>query len=321
MSYNFSNLVFEGGGVKSVAYLGAFEVLTKRGIINNIIRTGGTSSGALWATIISLGYTLEEAEKILWDLDFSEFMDDTWGVVRDTNRLLSKFGWYQGEYLRSWIGDLIGRKTGNSEATFYDMDIMKKEKGFKLLYLIGTNLSTSSQEIFSAEHTPQMIVADAMRISMSIPLFFVPINSQRGDVYIDGGVVNNYPIKLFDSRRYIYTTCRLPKRFTSNSIYNEETLGFRLDTKEEISNFRNNINEHAKINNIIDYAQALVHTVLDAQELSHALSDDKQRTIYIDTLDVKTTDFHLTDENKIALVKSGRECTEDYFRWYDRKIR
>ena len=45
MAYHFKNLVFEGGGVKGIAYVGAMEVLDKEGILNNIERVAGTSAG------------------------------------------------------------------------------------------------------------------------------------------------------------------------------------------------------------------------------------------------------------------------------------
>ena len=46
-------------------------------------------------------------------------------------------------------------------------------------------------------------------------------------------------------------------------------------------------------------------------------SDDWQRTIYIDTLGVGTTDFDLKDSQKKALVESGKTNTKKYFEWYD----
>ena len=60
MNYNFRNLVFEGGGVKGIAYLGALEVLTERNIIQQAERIGGTSAGAINAVILGLGFTIEE---------------------------------------------------------------------------------------------------------------------------------------------------------------------------------------------------------------------------------------------------------------------
>lgn len=332
MSYNFRNLVFEGGGVKGIAYIGALNVLTDREIISGIKKIGGTSAGAINAILLGLGFTSKETKDILWSLDFNDFMDDSWGVVRDTKRLIEKFGWYKGNYFRDWIGKLIKEKTGNSESTFSDIEAMKDKRNFKSLYFMGTNLSTSFSEVFSAEHTPRTCVADAVRISMSIPLFFAAKRSVRGDVYVDGGVLDNYPIKLFDRIKYLssenYTETKYYKainsqisaseRSISKYVYNKETLGFRLDPKDEIAVFRDHAEPpHKKIDDFFGYTWALIHTVLEAQQSAHLHSDDWARTVYIDSLGVSTTDFDLPDSKKKALVKSGKKCALEYFEWYD----
>ncbi|MDR2678438.1 MAG: hypothetical protein LBB51_03260, partial [Zoogloeaceae bacterium] len=53
------------------------------------------------------------------------------------------------------------------------------------------------------------------------------------------------------------------------------------------------------------------------QDNSHLHSDDWQRTIYIDTLDVGSLDFSLSEPQKQALFDSGQKGTEAYFAWYD----
>ena len=330
MSYNFRNLVFEGGGVKGIAYLGALEELTAREVLSRIQRIGGTSAGAINATLLGLGYTLEETRDILWSLDFKNFLDDSWGIIRDTERLIEKFGWYKGDYFREWMGRIIKEKTGNSESTFVDIEALKKKRNFKSLYFIGTNLSTSFSEVFSAEHTPRTCVADAVRISMSIPLFFAAKRSLRGDVYVDGGLLDNYPIKLFDREKYtknydepdyykaINSRIAAFERPISRYVYNKETLGFRLDTKKEIAVFRDHAEPpHKKINDFFDYTSALIHTVIEAQQNTHLHSDDWARTVYIDTTGVGTTDFDLPDSKKKELIESGRKGASDYFNWYD----
>ena len=332
MAYNFRNLIFEGGGVKGIAYVGALDVLAQKDILSGIQRIGGTSAGAINAILLGLGYTPKETRDILESLDFQEFMDDSWGVIRDSARLIDQFGWYKGDYFRDWIGNLIKAKTGNSESTFADIEALKGTQPFKSLYFLGTNLSTSFSEVFSAEHTPRMCVADAVRISMSIPLFFAAKRSLRGDVYVDGGVLNNYPIKLFDRKKYLVSgnfietdyykrmnaQVKKIRRPISNYVYNKETLGFRLDTKEEIAVFRDQAEPpHKNVENFFDYTWALIHTILEAQQSSHLHSDDWARTVYIDTLGVSTTDFNLSVAKKKALVKSGKDSTLNYFKWYD----
>jgi NTE family protein len=333
MAYHFRNLIFEGGGVKGIAYAGALEILEEKEIIPGIQRIGGTSAGAINAILIGLGFSAAETRDLLWSLDFNAFMDDSWGVIRDTDRLINEFGWYKGDFFRGWIAKLIREKTGNTETTFADIEAMKARRGFKSLYFMGTNLSTSFSEVFSAEHTPRACVADAVRISMSIPLFFAAKRSMRGDVYVDGGVLDNYPIKLFDRRKYLAGSANFvetdyyqrvnaqfagAERPISGYIYNKETLGFRLDTREEIAVFRDHAEPPRKnIDGFFDYTWALVRTILEAQQNSHLHSDDWARTIYIDTLGVGTTDFDLSHDRKEALVASGKTGARNYFAWYD----
>jgi NTE family protein len=332
MSYNFRNLVFEGGGVKGIAYIGALDVLADREIIAGVERIGGTSAGAINAILLGLGFTPKETKDILWTLDFNDFMDDSWGIVRDATRLVENFGWYKGDYFRAWIGKLIKEKTGNSESTFADIEALKEKKNFKSLYFMGTNLSTSFSEVFSAEHTPRTCVADAVRISMSIPLFFAAKRSVRGDVYVDGGLLNNYPVKLFDRKKYLSSENfiepeyyeKINKKLTaserpiSNYVYNKETLGFRLDTKEEIAVFRDHAEPpHKKVEDFFDYTWALIHTVMEAQLNMHLHGDDWARTVYIDTKGVGTTDFDLSNAKKKELVKSGKDGALEYFKWFD----
>ncbi|MEJ2233886.1 MAG: patatin-like phospholipase family protein, partial [Syntrophobacterales bacterium] len=94
MAYHFKNLVFEGGGVKGIAYVGAMQVFEEEGILSDIRRVGGTSAGAINATLFALGFSNIETRNVLKKLDFNNFMDDSWGAVRDTNRLVNRFGWY-----------------------------------------------------------------------------------------------------------------------------------------------------------------------------------------------------------------------------------
>jgi NTE family protein len=333
MEYPFRNLVFEGGGVKGIAYIGAMQVLEKKGILKNITRVGGASAGAINALLFGLGYSIEETRKILWKLDFRNFEDGSFWPV-NVLRVFNRYGWYKGDFFRKWIGDLIAEKTGSRHTTFADISELGIENGFRRVFMVGTNLSTRFAEIYSAEQTPTMRLADAVRISMSIPLFFKAVRDARKDILVDGGVLDNYPVKLFDRVKYLAGIDRTRHSFVpayyakanqrlqndpaNPYVYNRETLGFRLDTKEEIEVFRDHQQPVAhRITSFAEYAKGLIGTMLESQESQHLHSDDWQRSIYIDTLGVKTTDFDLSEEKKNALLKSGVENTEAYFKWYE----
>lgn len=327
MDYHFRNLVFEGGGVKGIAYVGALEILNQKGILQGIKRVGGTSAGAITALLIALGFTIDEVRNILWSTDFRKFMDSSWGVVRNTDRLLNEFGWYKGDYFRSWIGEIIKSRTGSTNTTFAELKMMKDSRE---LFLIGTNLSTGFAEIFSHLHTPDMTLVEGVRISMSIPFFFTAVRNLKREVCVDGGILENYPIKLFDRKSYIesyFSTTEYYDVFNRNMndnnsdpyVFNMETLGFRLDTYSEIKVFEKMEKPEAiNINNFFSFVKRLVTTMLDSQQNRHLHSDDWQRTIYIDTLGVRTTDFDIEEEQKNSLVQSGRMYTEKYFNWFEK---
>ena len=335
MAYHFRNLVFEGIGLKVLAYVGALKGLEKRGVLQNIERVAGTSTGAINAVLVGLGYSSDQQTNIMNRLDFEKFINDDSGFF-NTNRLLIEFGWHRGDYFRTWIANLIKKKTGNQNATFAQVHEQKKAKGFRDIYIAGANLSTKFIEVFSHMHTPRMCVADAARISMSIPFLFASPRSPRGDIYVDGGVLNYLPIKIFDRQHYLDSVNQnshgLETQYynklnqqlirkgvwESPHIYNKETLGFRLFSEQELDIFRDQSEPvHEKIEDFATYTWNVIESILEAQFKQHMHSDDWQRTIYIETLGVRTTDFKITNARKKALLESGRKGTESYFKWFD----
>ena len=339
--YHFKNLVFEGGGVKGIAYVGALEVLNKEGILQNIERVAGTSAGAMVAVLFALRYSAKEISDILWDINFKNFMDSSWGIVRDINRLVNDYGWYKGDYFRNLMAGYIKDKTNNGEITFKEL---AQNKQFRELHLLGADLTTGYSKVFNATDTPDVKVADAARISMSIPLFFAAVKGVNGDehVYVDGGLLNNYAIKSFDRLNFVddHVNARRTSYYekindrikqmtppkmgqkanvVNEYVYNKETLGFRLDGKDEIEMYLNPDAQppEKEIKSLFTYTKALVTTLIDFQNNVHLHSDDWQRTIYINTFGVDATDFNISDAKKEQLVESGRGFTEDYLEWYN----
>ena len=253
MTYLFKNLVFEGGGVKGIGFVGALQVLEDKHILENIKRFGGTSAGAITALILGLGYTISELEDILSVLDLRKFKDDTIGPIRDIVRLSHGYGWYKGEHFESWIEDIVAEKTGDRNSTFKDIHERMESDNFREIYFQGTNVSTHLVETFSSEKSPDMSIAKAVRISMSIPFFFEAVK-WKSNIYVDGGVLDNYPIRLFDWERYVKQEehYSIPKYYVDTNnvllrngshdtrVYNKETLGIRLESKEDINAYRHN---------------------------------------------------------------------------------
>lgn len=235
------------------------------------------------------------------------------------NKLTSDLGLCSGTTLRDLFEDLIRRKTKEKynyeihNATFKELD---RIADFKKLYFIGVNLTTGERETFSAEDTPDMVVADAVRISMSIPGVFIPHPKVTKDssgqliknkiLYVDGGVLSNYPIDLFDFCRYTEEKCDSGERNTHD--VNRATIGFRLVSPQLKKRYENmelkplgeTNTEGKQATGLLNHIKNLVSAIYHKQESDHACSGDGFRSIYIDTLDIGMLDF---DKVEIKTVK------------------
>jgi len=194
----YQNLVFKGGGVRGIAYMGALEVLDEYRIVENIKRVAGTSAGAIAATLVSFRLSIPETKDLFNSLELSkipqsETKERKWkyfrfGEEENYRRFINKYGWYSSEYFYHWLEDIIAAQCdGNGRSTFKDFH----ERGFRELYIVAANISRQRAEIFSAADTPDVAVADAVRMSMSIPIFFEALrfNGTKfgdGDYYVDG---------------------------------------------------------------------------------------------------------------------------------------
>jgi NTE family protein len=137
-------------------------------------------------------------------------MNEAGGIQELIQYTLDNKGLAEGNKILDWIEEKIRVETKITHATFGELyELHQKDpKKYKQLYLMGTNLNKTNSEIFSHEDTPNVIISDAVRISMSIPIVFRPHQCYekkddrrqlaKNDLYADGGLMDNYPIWLFD---------------------------------------------------------------------------------------------------------------------------
>ena len=332
----FRNLVFEGGGVKGIAYAGAVAVLEEKEILPDIRRVAGTSAGAITATLLALGATNQRIGEIVGGTDFRELMDHSWGVLRDINRLVKKYGWYKGDKFEEWMKRHVSDLTeGRADMTFGQLAELARggesgayRRGCKELWMVISDLSMRLPRVFSAETTPDVPIWRAVRMSMSIPLFFASVNYE-GRVMVDGGVTWNYPVDLFDDLKYVREgdeaaslAVDYPTTRSETQVYNKQTLGLRVATSDEIKVQNDRVaasggRTAVKIKNLKGYAAAMLEFVLESANNSHLHENDWHRTVFIEADGVKFTDFNLPDSRVKELVNSGRECTEAYFKWFE----
>jgi NTE family protein len=320
----FKNLAFEGGGVRGIAYAGALQVLEQNNILPDIRRVAGTSAGAITATLIALGASSGKVLEIVGGTDFRVFMDDSFGVLRDMKRLLDDYGWFKGDAFSVWIRQQIAGLGQSPSLTFAQLHkLVEEAKGpYRDLFVVSTDLSRQIPTVYSAETTPDYEIWQAVRVSMSIPLFFAAVKGPpNNQVLVDGGVTWNYPLDLFDDTKYIIVpaAAETPQgtRYDENHVYNKETLGFRVDTFDEIAAEKNSWNlPPRQINDFFDYIKALVGFMTDTANKLHLKAADWDRTVVIDAAGVNSTDFALSDDKVKLLMQNGVSGTQHYFDWF-----
>ena len=67
--------VFEGGGVRGIAPVGAICALAEKGY--EWERVAGTSAGAIIAALLAAGYSCSELKTIITDIDYNKFTKKT----------------------------------------------------------------------------------------------------------------------------------------------------------------------------------------------------------------------------------------------------
>lgn len=295
--------VFEGGGVKGIALVGAVTATEAKGYVFENV--AGTSAGAIVASLIAAGYKASELKQIMNELDYTKFKDkDGVDKIPGIGRLLSLIfekGIYEGKYFEEWLRKLLAAK---NIYTFSDLAIHSEEKQPKYRYklrVIASDISRGKllklpQDIENYGMDPDKLdVARAVRMSMSIPFFFEPVTLQDStgisSYIVDGGILSNFPVWLFDDG-------------TVNPPW--PTLGYRLvDPTIEGK-------PHA-INGPVTLFSALFSTMMQAHDARHIQEKDFKRTIPIPTLGVRGTDFDLSNQTRNELFQSGNSAAKEFF--------
>ncbi len=313
------NLAFEGAGIRGLAYAGVIQALEEKKLLPNVKRIVGTSAGAITALLVSIGYNSTEIEKIISTTNFAKFNDGGFPILGGIKHLRKNYGWYKGNKFEKWLGKLVAAKTGNAQITFAQI-----AQQYKALYITGTSLNTQTAITFSAENYPQMPVVNAIRISMSIPLYFnAVIMDMQGNIYkkipknldyhimIDGGFMQNFPISVLDSTKYFDNT------IANKAAPNPYTIGFRVDTKEQIAIDSTNTNHPLaakKINNIGSYLNAFLVLLTERLNRQQLQPHHWQRTVSINDANIspKIKALPLSDKNE--LIINGYAATIMYLK-------
>ena len=186
-------LIFKGGGVKGLAFVGALEEYGKYENIYTVKYLSGTSAGSIVATLLATNHTIKEVNDILYNVDWNRFKDGNFGFIRNAVRLFTKFGYHKGKYFERFMNEVLFKKYNIENMTFNQLfEITKKH-----LKMVGTNVTRGETIYMDHIHTPDMSVAKAVRISLSTPFMFQPVKINN-ELYVNSELTSNSDLSMFD---------------------------------------------------------------------------------------------------------------------------
>jgi NTE family protein len=305
------NLVFEGGGVKGVGLVGALAVLEERGF--RVRHVAGASAGAIVAVLLAAGYSAAELLTIAQATGFKDLRDRDWvdriPILGGPISILKDHGIYEGDKLVEWMRSLLAER---GIRTFRDLESRSSDVRpvFRhVAQVIVSDLTERSLLVLPRDahklgiDPNDLDVALAVRMSVSIPIFFEPVhftNPRTGQqhVLVDGGLLSNFPVWLFDDEE----DAGCP------------TLGIRLDEEEEAGTGAAGLG----LESVIGFVKGLAQTAVTAHDRQYLESSNFDRTIGVPSLGVGTTDFDISAAMSRALYESGRLAAEAFLdRWCD----
>ena len=189
-------LVLSGGGAKGYAHLGVLKVLEKENIKIDYI--AGTSIGAFVGTLYSIGYSIDDIEKVLDNLNTESFLEsgtDLTGLDLDKKDSLKKYSFYIN-FDNNLNYSLPKGLRETEEFYLVVKNLLKNYENIKNfdnfpipIRVIATNLNTGETKSFSEGDIAKVLTA-----SMAIPTIFEPVEV-NGALYVDGIVSRNLPVE------------------------------------------------------------------------------------------------------------------------------
>lgn len=226
---DITNLVLKGGGMKGVGYIGVLTAMERLGLMSPIKHIAGTSAGAINSSCIATGMDATELKALNDSLNMSEQM----GKGVEPNGKNITLGWNINPFAKSATklletlqnvfrtnvtshitADAIKQSQLNDQdkrqlltmlntethpITFRDLRLLSQidSTRFKDLTLVGYDSDNKKNVYFNADTTPDLPIATATRISMSIPVLFKPVELGNTTM-VDGGVGSNLPTEVFN---------------------------------------------------------------------------------------------------------------------------
>jgi len=270
------HLVISSGAYKGFYMLGALEYLQDKNFINlnNLESIYATSVGAMFGLCICLGIELKELKQFVIKKEWEKYFDFSINMVLN---IIQKKGLLDKQFMKSIYKSLF-RKTGLSiDATLKEI----YNHSHIDLNIFSTNMTSFTTEQISHKTHPDMKAIDAVYMSSAIPFIFQP-EILNNCCYIDGGMVNPYPLNI----------CLNDLKKINPDIDYKEILGLKL-LHDELENIKPDSsifymglfliyklldkNYDYKINSVLNYELIIPPNDIPLSDIKKILENENER--------------------------------------------
>lgn len=299
-----ADLVCEGGGVRGIGLVGAVHALAGAGY--RFPRVAGSSAGAVVAALVAAlqaaGEPLGRLTELMRTIDYRHFADPGWvsriPLIGPAAAVAIFDGVYRGAHLERLMTGLLGDlgvrsfgdlRTGQSAEQFaWSLVVTASDLSRRRLVRIPWDLDSYGID------PDEFPVARAVRASAAIPFIFRPVRV-RGATWVDGGLLSNFPVQLFD---------RAHPRWP--------TFGIRLSARPCQPPVTH------PVRGPLSVGLAALETLVGNQDAAYI--DDPctvRRTVFVPVPDISTVDFDITTAERERLFARGVQAGEQFVKDWD----
>jgi predicted acylesterase/phospholipase RssA len=258
-------LVLSAGGVKCISYAGAVASLVENGF--EFASVSGSSAGSFIGAILCSQVGLEGFKKAARDFEIASLGEARWLPQ------LAIFSKPFARYKRSLIAERFREIVGGNP-TFKDLKLR--------FATFGVEIRTQKIHVYSREASPDMAVADALRISTAVPFLF-PAQQLGENILLDGALVSQSPVWLA-------------------TAYNDELPILVLRPQKDVA--------RPAPSGPMEYLTSIIDLGGGSRDFYLMDQMARVRLIEIDCDLTQFDQFNLSSEMRSSLVRSGRTAVE-----------
>jgi predicted acylesterase/phospholipase RssA len=271
-------LLFSGGGVRVVSYLGALQVFQERKLLDHVREFCGVSAGGIVALLLALGYSFHVMERFCFEFDFSTMHSFELETMFES---IEHLGINSGDSIKTLIQKILRHKGFGPETTFQDLHASGRVKGYRIW---ASDIQYLRLVEFSLEKTPNIPIVTALYASMALPMYFIPVrHPETQTLLLDGGVLDNYPICMLSDEEI------------------EETIGF--------------VFEYSTLPVDVKDMSSLFSLLLSGYYMptyQSQIKKYKHRTVVLLCQEFASTNFEASIEDRKRLSDTGRKAALEF---------